>query len=127
MKRYLQISRGYMFSSYLVDTADEILDGCIYVANIHQDDSPVYLYITQDGLPILVTDTLSNIISSVLPNIDGLDDLCCKRTFRDDGQGYRIIDLLVRFGVCSYKTGYSLVDSIDHNLREKSFSAIINE
>ena len=102
-----------------------ILSRLSYIADIDCAGMTARLSLSDTGLPVLSFRKLPDDLSSiVLPQFYELDELCAKRTLLSEGQAFLITDILVRDGLCTYRTGAEMRKLIRHNLENGIFGVV---
>ena len=98
----------------------DCLHDCAYITDFESSSSTFGLYISEDGVPVLTSD--SQIEDSFrLPSYWEIDELCSARTLREEGQAFLITDLLVRNGYCTYRNASEMREKIRQNLKNRNF------
>lgn len=101
---------------------DRLLPKLSYIADIDCAGTTAKLFISGDGIPVLSFKKLPDDPGSiVLPPFWELDELCSKRTHQSEGQAFLITDILVRDGLCTYRTGASMRRRIKDNIENGIF------
>ena len=99
-----------------------ILSRLSYITDIDCAGTTARLSLSETGMPILLFKKLPDDLDSiVLPPFWKLDELCAKRTLKSEGQAFLITDILVRDGMCTYRTGAEMRERIRHKLENGIF------